>query len=179
MRELQRRRDAAEQNRDAAERAREAARRLAENMSDEERQRWLEQLRREAGDQRGPGAGTGPGGPLTGEQPASIYDNAPPRSDDMDLRGDEQSGERIAEWISDQPLDPDALRRGDPPSADSIRRAREAAERAVDESAVPPRYHRLIKKYFGKFKAQDTASGDAPANAGSDSSSSNDTQGDS
>jgi hypothetical protein len=154
-------------------------------MSEDERQRWREQMERQMGEPGGSGAGTGAGGPLTDEQRPSIYGDDAPQTDDMDLRGDEQSGERVAEWISDQPLDPDALRRGDAPSAESVRRAREAAERAVDESAVPPRYHRLIKRYFGKFRSDDAPSRGSTTESGSasggddGSSSASGTQGDS
>ena len=50
-----------------------------------------------------------------------------------------------------------------------IRRAREGAQRAVNESGVPSRYHDLIRRYFGRLEdtvRKATSTGSPPARTG-------------
>ena len=83
--------------------------------------------------------------------------------EDIDLRDPDIGPDRvIAEWLSDEPLEGEPGRTDQPGRAQRIREAQDVAERAVDDSVVPSRYHNLIKRYFGNLgKTIDKAS--APA----------------
>jgi hypothetical protein len=144
FREIEDRRRAADRNRETAERARETARRLAENMSDEERRQWVERWRRQGstGGRDLPGLGAA----------AADSTYAPDAGEVVDAGADEGIGEPVAEWFGDEPT-PSTLDGAAPGTmAGRVRRARRDAERAVNESAVPPRYHRFIRQYFDRLE---------------------------
>jgi hypothetical protein len=133
----ERQRSAAESQR-LSERMRELARRMAEA---EERGGAASPPEAEAGSRE---AGLG-GAPLrrSGDEPF-----APEGTEDLDLGGTEpatpMAGELLGAGEGQGPLDREAARR-------VVREARHVAERAVDESVVPSRYHRLIRRYFGRL----------------------------
>ncbi len=136
-----------------SERLREAARTLADTMTEQEKQRLVEQWMEAAG--ADPQDAALPGGDdPTGDadRPASLPQHPSFEGfDDIDLRGDEMADEVIAEWLSDAPFS------GAPPRTEgraAVRRARSAAQQAVEKSVVPSRYHQLIQRYFGRL--QDT-----------------------
>ncbi len=176
------------QQRDASEKLREAARQLADTLTPEQkeamRKQWsglsqeqkeqiMEQLQElspppESGQPPEPGPARAPGStkgtedaPPTGAPPA----DAPQFTgfDDVDLRRGAEADTNIAEWLSPEPVtDPAAVER----RSDAVRRAAAAAERAVERSAVPSRYHRLIQRYFGKLP--DPAAANPPPAAGTE-----------
>jgi len=173
LRQLQRARQDADGKQADSERLREAARKLADTMTEQQKQQLLEQwMRMQGTDQDKPGTppermgtGRGPGGEKDSDVPGTAADThpPPPAFEDVDLRDlDEQNQQNqqnqqiIAEWLSDEPLD------GAPTPAGSggraaVRRARNAAEQAVEKSVVPSRYHEFIRRYFGRLeKAVDT-----------------------
>lgn len=83
---------------------------------------------------------------------------------DIDLRqGSGGEGDLdLGQWLSGEPnADPATVeeRRG------TVRRAQAAAERAVERSAVPPRYHRLIQRYFRRLP-EATGGTEAPSPPG-------------
>jgi hypothetical protein len=154
IRRLAERRRNAESQREAAERARDAARRMAENMSPEERQRWAEQWQRQlgvgegAGDDSRPGFGDAPLPDRNADAPGPIdIDEVDP----VDITGDEVADRTIAEWLSDAPPEGEPQRTTGSSRGEHIRRAQRAAERAVDESTVPSRFHRFIRRYFDRL----------------------------
>ena len=67
----------------------------------------------------------------------------------LDLRGDEVADQVVAEWLDE--IGEQAPGEADRGTSRRIRRAREVAERAVNEAAVPARYHELIRRYFGRL----------------------------
>ena len=161
-----------------SERLREAARKLADTMTDEQKQQLLEQwMRMQSTDQDKPGTppeGMGGGGDPGGEKDSDVLDQQrtrppPPAFEDVDLRDlDEQIRQNqqiIAEWLSDAPLEGAPTPAGAGGRA-AVRRARNAAEQAVEKSVVPSRYHEFIRRYFDRLeKSVDTP---PPANTDAD-----------
>jgi len=166
LEQLEQQRESAERRGKQSERMRDAARRMAEQMTPEERRRfqeWAEQMQREqqpGGDQQPDGQGRG----LAGDEPGLRGDDAPTQRppvddgafediDDVDLREDDP-GRTVAEWLADDDLEgrPGRTTEG---GGDPVGEARKAAERAVDETSVPTRYHELIRRYFRQL--DDTA----------------------
>ena len=167
LRQLQRARQEADGKQADSERLREAARKLADTMTDEQKQQFLEQwMRMQGTDQDKPGTppeGMGTGGAPGGEKDSGVREAPvdarppPPAFEDVDLRDlDELNQQIIAEWLSDAPVE------GAPTTVDAggraaVRRARNAAEQAVEQSVVPARYHEFIRRYFGRLeKSVDT-----------------------
>lgn len=148
IRELERRRQIGQRQREAVDRARQIASEMAENMTEDERRRWAEQWRREFG-MTGAGAGDEASNPPDRDDAKRF---ASPEIDELDLSDDELASRMIAEWLSDQPTGsaPAATESG--PSSQRVRQAQRAAERAVEDAAVPSRYHRLIREYFGRLE---------------------------
>jgi len=145
LREMERRRQAAQERRETAQRARETAQKMAENMSEQERQQWMEHWRRTGAD--------GIGNEATRTAPrtdAPPFDDA--RRDAWQLSGEDPAGRIVAEWLTDERTGPAEGVSGSGRGAETLRQARRAAERAVDETAVPSRYHELIKRYFGRLR---------------------------
>ncbi|HWB19109.1 MAG TPA: hypothetical protein VG711_02325 [Phycisphaerales bacterium] len=75
-----------------------------------------------------------------------------PEGDSLDLRGDENPDSTIFRWLDDET--PDAAEPADtaasPITVEQARHAVDEAERAVTQSSAPPRYHSLIKRFFGR-----------------------------
>jgi hypothetical protein len=105
---------------------------------------------------------SGRGGNEAGTQDAGEArdPNAPPlerdSTDTVDLRGEESAERLIAQWLSDTPPESadSSARTTGPASAAAAQRVQQAqkvAERAVNDSAVNKRYHRLIQRYFGRL----------------------------
>ncbi len=135
-----------------SERLREAARKLADTMTEQEKQRLIEQWMEAAGaDPQDAGLPGGDDPTGDADRTASSPQHPPFEGfDDIDLRGDEMADEVIAEWLGDAPLS-DAPPRAEGRAA-AVRRARSAAQQAVEKSVVPSRYHQLIRRYFGRLE---------------------------
>lgn len=140
-------------SRQLMERAREFADSLTPGQKEELRRRWL-------GDPAGRSteAGVLPGSAATdpdarpGEPPFPVVE-------DLDLRQPTPGDTFISEWI-DGPGAADPTARALRSSA--LQAARSSAERAVERGAVPSRYHRLIRRYFGRLpEAASSAGGPA------------------
>ncbi|MEM7230254.1 MAG: hypothetical protein AAF432_15720 [Planctomycetota bacterium] len=157
------RRNAAEQRR-SGDRARDIARELADRDEAAERARMNDARTREG---EGGANGQEPG---QAESPLTLAPDATPldaEAQNVDASGQELADELIASWIGGNPNLPAG--QGRITSSERAARAaaaRRVAERAVNESNVPSRYHDLIKRYFGDFtstveKAAGEAAGDA------------------
>lgn len=155
LRNREAQRNAAKGQREQAEKIRESARKAIEEMSPAERdelRRWVEKSMREQG-----GGGQGRG---RGDLAAAPLGELGSESSPLEVKDDRQgeNDQTLAEWLSDEPLSEDArtaTSKGPSPSA--IRRAQKSAERAVGESTVSKRYHRLMREYFERLDE------DAPA----------------
>jgi hypothetical protein len=148
MREIEERRRSARDRREVSERLREQTRRMAESMDEEQRRQWSaarEQMQPGTGDEAGR---DGRRTPPTDEAAPLERD----RIEDIDARAfEDDPGEVIAEWLSDEPHEiGDATPRRAAPT-ERAREAQRVAERAVNEQAVPARYHELIRRYFGRL----------------------------
>ena len=141
-----------------SERLREAARKLADTMTDQQKrqllEQWMQMQDTEPDDQDlPPGSGSDPAGrepAQPGQQPDRM---PPPAFEDIDLRdegGDQLDQQIIAEWLSDAPIEGAPAPAGAGGRA-AVRRARSAAEQAVEKSVVPSRYHELIQRYFRRL----------------------------
>lgn len=189
LRKLAQRARDAQKNREISEDMKEKARQLAEQMSDEQRRRWmdlLEQQNQDPPDSNVREERTGTGGALD-----ELLKSAPDRpvtssasdefsfeeTEDIDLRGEIMPDQIIAEWLSDEPVPGQPGRTDKPGRGRRIQNARQLAEHAVNESVVPPRYHEFIKRYFNNLdRTVQKASGDAKKEDKSDTSSSPDDQ---
>ncbi len=149
----------AEQTKDQAQRdvrtareLRQIEQKMLENASPEERQRlrqWELQLAKQ---QSGSEPGTQPGINPLGSPDTS---QAPIRTEPVDARpkvqpppSDQPTQEHVvAEWYSNNKAgaDPAATRRD---LQESLQRARQSAEQAINERVVPGRYDRLLRQYF-------------------------------
>ncbi len=123
-------------------RLRDAARKLADTLSEQEKQRFAEQWLREFGATPG----------TSHEQRAETTPPETPifrETETVDIGGDEAAKNIIARWLGDEVIEgePQRTQRG----GEVIRRAQSAAAQAVDQTAVPRRYHELIRRYFGKL----------------------------
>lgn len=108
----------------------------------------------------GPGADDAAGGQMDGARPAREFSGA---TDPVDARARDGEAPRerlIAEWYGDGV---DAGRAA-PAAQEELRRAADAAERAVEQQRVPPRYRRLVREVFGRLdRGQPGGQGVAPA----------------
>ncbi|NNM25909.1 MAG: hypothetical protein HKO59_07970 [Phycisphaerales bacterium] len=146
LRELAQRRQSSGERRRFAERARDAARELAEGMTGEERESWARRWQR---DQTGDGFGDALADPPPSATPRDPAFGA--GSDVVDLTGDETGGEPVFEWLTPDGGPGATAGSGGGAVADRVARARRAAERAVEETAVPSRYHEFIRRYFDRL----------------------------
>jgi hypothetical protein len=74
-------------------------------------------------------------------------------SEEINLRGDRGDQRTLAEWLADErPLPGEAGETRTGSSASAIAQAQRAAERAVNEGAVPRQYHDFIQRYFGRLR---------------------------
>ena len=100
----------------------------------------------------------------------------------MRLDGDDPGSTLLAEWYGKDLRDDPARHVMTEGTADDVKRrlnsARRSAERAVEESAVPARYHEFIKRYFDRLNrsaesapaaGSDAALPNPPASGGDDS----------
>ena len=133
----------AEKGQNDSERLREAARKIADTMSEEEKrefaQKWMRDFGARPGADHGQRAQTKPP-----DRPAFT------ETETFDIGGDEEAKNIIASWLSDEAIEGDPKRTTK--GGEMIRRAQSAAEQAVDQSAVPRRYHELIRRYFGQLE---------------------------
>ncbi len=163
LRRLAEKRRDAEGRQEMSERLRRAARQLSDSMTDQEKKRLAEQWMAK-GAERGAGAGGdpsgGPGADTAADPARTVFD----ATEDVDLRGHGPSGEEtvISEWLGQESGDTEA------PGGRArilVGRAQAEAEQAVEQSAVPSRYHALIRRYFGRLADTVDASAE-PATAG-------------
>ena len=164
------RQSAAKERQQISERMRQAAREMAQHMTPEERERWAQQWQKQNGqhapvDQPPPDAmahnnsNPGGGGPKAGhefaEPRAGNPSPAPPQAkpDDVDLRGNEVADQPITDFLDNNPPGEPGANPGarSAATAERIRAAQQVAERAVNDSAVPSRYHQFIKRVFGNL----------------------------
>ncbi len=167
LRQMQQMQQEAQGKQADSERLREAARKLADTMTDQQKQQLLEQWM-QGTDQDKPGTpperlggrgdpGSEKDGDLLEQQRTRL---PPPAFEDVDLRDlDEQIRQNqqvIAEWLSGEPFEGAPAPAGAGGRA-AVRRARNAAEQAVEKSIVPSRYHEFIRRYFDRLeKSLDT-----------------------
>jgi hypothetical protein len=173
LRELQERRRRSQEQERISEEMIERAREMLDRMSPEERQDLLDEIQRQMQDAESPDSppaampsAPDANGDVAGfdEQP-TVEGDIPPEQrrdiDDIDLRPDDEDFDRVlAEWMSEEDVAPDregVARRT--PSQERVREVQRIAERAVEDAAVPGRYHRLIRRYFDRL-------GDRPENDG-------------
>ncbi|MHC4909834.1 MAG: hypothetical protein ACYTF9_08970 [Planctomycetota bacterium] len=140
LRDAARRRDSARARREAAERMQDTARRMVDGS---------------------------PQAPATGERPPT--NGAPSREiEDVPLPESPTSSDDLtADWL-DPSATPDPTSFGTP-SPRSARAARRSAERAVEDTAIPRRYHRLIERYFRRLPSAPATTPPAPTPGGSGS----------
>jgi len=162
LREWQQRRQQAKERRRLAERARDAARRMSEDMSENERREWLDAWRDMLARDRDPGGAGDRAGDEIQPRPETPREPFEATPADFDLGDDELARELIAEWLDE---DAEAVPTGTSPSSTTSRatRARRAAERAVEDSTLPTRYHEFIKRYFGRLPGEEPGAERAPA----------------
>lgn len=150
LREMQQRRQAAEHSRQSSQRMQQRARRMLDGQqqaADAADQPAQQQVTSSPSGQQGPGTSS----PVHRDgQPPAPHEHV---IHDLDLRNQRiEDGELIAEWM-DESLE---AREGDPQirqtdAQQRVRQAQEIAERAVNEAAVPSRYHERIRRYFGRL----------------------------
>jgi hypothetical protein len=170
LRELAERQSTAEQQKHFSERLRETARELARNMTPEQREQWARQWQREMGQPTPQGVpdqtidearaqSSDSDGSSTSGEPSASSERAAADSElseatteDVDLRDRDVGDKVIAQWLDDANLD--AAPEGGAATSSGAQRiiqAQNAAERAVNDAALPPRYHRFIKRVFGRL----------------------------
>ena len=138
----------AEKGKADSERLREAARKLADTMSEQEKQRLAQRWMRDFGSKRDLGSKPG----IDRGQRAQTEPPEEPVftiTETVDIGGDEEARNIIARWLGDEAIEGDPRRTTQ--GGEVIRRAQWAAEQAVDQSAVPRRYHEVIRRYFGQL----------------------------
>jgi hypothetical protein len=179
LKELAERQSTAEQNQQMSERLRQTARELARNMTPEQREEWARQWQREMGNLDRPPQDSPPESALgknsrndadskVGGQGSSAAMAKPDRTltgaqtEDVDLRMNDTGDRVIAQWLDG--ADPNAPQ-GTAASGASQRivQAQDAAERAVNDAAVPPRYHSFIKRVFGRLNQTTKEAASGPA----------------
>jgi hypothetical protein len=158
-----------ERLRDTIQRTRDGANDLGQDPPDDQQDRWRSSPRNPMDPDRpqdmSPVAGNGAGD--TTLDPNDQGSTAP-QTDDVDIRGDEPNDQTIAEWFDPNttPRPDGSITQAGPDAQQRVRQARQVAERAVDNSAVPRRYHDLIRAYFNriqKLAEQTETPGEAPA----------------
>jgi hypothetical protein len=159
LRELAKRRDLAERMKNASEEMKQQAREMAERMTPEQRERWARQFAREMQNQQRQDDTNAAGRRSDGRTPGlnekgqpSNYN--PEKTETVDARGPEKdAGLLLDEWLSEVESMPDggtgAAAGGG--AGDPVRSAQDFARRAVNDSTVPSRYHRIIDEYFGRL----------------------------
>jgi hypothetical protein len=139
-------------------------------MTPEQREQWAQQWQREMGkdserDQlsnqlqevfSNPQASAANGHAREDDRNNSPYQGDPPMDlasaakEDVDLRGESPGEQVLAQWLGEAgDVSSDATRTTT--ATQRVEQARNAAQRAVDDAAVPSRYHSLIKRIFGRL----------------------------
>lgn len=162
LRDLANRKQSAQRRQADSESLRKAARELAQKLTPEERremERWAKsaaaELRRDAEAPGSPNRRTNEPGTLAGAQTEGTTpppDASPASTHDIDLRDNDVGDQVIAQWLGrETPSDASATSGQIAQGVDPIRSAQRQAERAVNESSVPSRYHRYIRRFFGRL----------------------------
>lgn len=162
FRNLDDRRQQGEQRRQQSDALRQRAEDMLADSDGNDAEAIAEQLQEQL-------AGTGGDGAGIGDEPTPTKTTDPDEMDrerttyDIDLRDDDVFGELVAEWFSDEPREGETGTTRRELSDEQIRRAREIAERAVDDAAVPARYHDRIRRFFGRLSETIEGSDAAPS----------------
>lgn len=165
VRGLAERERAAARDGQRADELRRQAQQLLEQASPEERERMMRWAREQLREQGGAGAGSDPGRHVL-RPPQS----APGETTDVDVRRSGEQQRVAAEWHrpGGEKPDPSVSRR---PLAEELAEAREAAEKAVEDQVIPPRYRNVQEFYrraIQRAKEEEKASPRAPAPAAED-----------
>lgn len=158
----------AAQNQEISEQMKQQARDMLEQLSDEQKRVLAELFRPpSASDQPPEGDADGLDANRRGQAEASRQATGRgyqfEDTEDLDIRGMEKADQVIAEWLSDEPREDDPGRTSKSNRARRIRSAQKVAERAVNESVVPARYHEFIKRYFDQLdRTVQKATGESP-----------------
>ncbi|HRP63374.1 MAG TPA: hypothetical protein PK400_08790, partial [Phycisphaerales bacterium] len=154
LREAERRRRDAEQRQRLADRLRDESQRIADpgGAGSESAREQQQSIPPSAADRSG-GSDAGVDGvrtPIDGDERRI----EPFETQDVDARSTDEGdpGEVIAEWLSREGATRDGeagTRIGD--AQQRVRQAQRIAERAVNDQAVPSRYHSAIRRYFGRL----------------------------
>jgi hypothetical protein len=161
------------------EQLRETGKEMWDKMSAEERQQMMDQMRKlqnqnqpqgssrsseQSGDPRTSGGADPQADSQRGEdrdKPSSPMNDM--TSEDVDLRGDELAQQPIMQWLNKNAPAPTG-RATASENAPQVSKAQEFAERAVEDSVVQKRYHKMIKRYFGRLNQTiDKAAGEPGA----------------
>lgn len=154
LREADRRRRDAEQRQRLADRLRDESQRIADpGRAGSESAREQQQSIPPSTADRSGGSDAGVDGvrtPIDGDERRL----EPFETQDVDARSTDEGdpGEVIAEWLSREGATRDGeagTRIGD--AQQRVRQAQRIAERAVNDQAVPSRYHSAIRRYFGRL----------------------------
>jgi hypothetical protein len=141
LRQMAQRQQDTQERRQISDTMRQTAKELADKMSPEQRRRWSERFSRQRPLDLPPAPGTGPQGtPRVQQTEAEV----------LDLRGQETGEEVIASWLGED--QGQGASNGTPTAVrQRTGAARRAAQRAVNDAAIPSRYHDLINRYFGRL----------------------------
>lgn len=143
LRSLSRDQSAAERERDTARGMRDKAQQMLENASPEERAKLQDLARRLGNSDRPSGA---PATPWRG--PTQTFDARPDESS-KPIDSDKPAERTIAEWLSEPK--PGGKGPGGVVPADSLKRASESAQEAIENQAIPPQHADLVRRVFKRY----------------------------
>jgi hypothetical protein len=115
-----------------------------ETDGNSERDKLTDQLQKMLSDSQSSGA---KGNARAGDPEESLANAA---KEDVDLRGESPGEQVLAQWLGEAD-DVSSGATGTATATQRVEQAQKAAERAVDDAAVPSRYHSLIKRIFGRL----------------------------
>jgi hypothetical protein len=171
IRDVAKRREGVSKRRQISEQLRDAAQRMASGQRSDSLQQAQDRGPGSDSDQSptaprpphriadGIDAGAGPadGAPDLAEPPPFVADDL----DDVNLSGTNPGEQIIAEWLTDEPAgEVSPVSAGD---GGRIAAAQRAAQRALEQSAVPPRYRGPIQRFFGRLPETVKRAGAGPA----------------
>jgi hypothetical protein len=104
----------------------------------------MERWAREAAKEGGPP----PSEPWEGQ--TDLVDAREPAGEGADGQRTDSSEHVIAEWFSNQGIDRSGAA-STSPMTEQIQQAREGAEEAIEQQAVPRRHSELIRRIFGRY----------------------------
>lgn len=169
LRKLAERLADAKDQQQTSERLRQTARDLARNMTPGQREQWAQQWQREMGqnppdvpsnlpqDLQPDAQASGAHGDTTIGDANAAREGNPNRdlanatTEDVDLRGKESGDQVLAQLLGEGGNDKGGTATSGA-ATQRIHQAQKAAERAVNDSAVPSRYHGFIKRVFGRLE---------------------------